>query len=61
MEGIDIVGSLTPKFEAKLKSEYAGIITHVYVNEWVRVKKGTPPAKSLAPSGRRAFCHLSLF
>jgi membrane fusion protein (multidrug efflux system) len=45
MEGIDVVGSLTPKFEARLKSEYAGIVTDVYVNEWVRVKKGTPLAR----------------
>ena len=45
VEGIEIVGSLTPKFEANLKSEYAGIITDVYVTEWVRVKKGTPLAK----------------
>jgi RND family efflux transporter MFP subunit len=45
IEGIDVVGALTPKFEAKLRSEYAGIVTDVYVNEWVRVRKGTPLAK----------------
>ncbi|MGC1403672.1 MAG: efflux RND transporter periplasmic adaptor subunit [Thermodesulfobacteriota bacterium] len=45
VEGIEIVGSLTPKFEANIKSEYAGIVTDVYVTEWVRVKKGTPLAK----------------
>jgi RND family efflux transporter MFP subunit len=44
-EGIDVVGSLSPKFGADVKSEYAGIVTDVYVNEWVRVKKGTPLAK----------------
>jgi RND family efflux transporter MFP subunit len=45
IEGIDAVGALTPKFEANLKSEYAGIVSDVYVTEWVRVKKGTPLAK----------------
>jgi len=45
IEGIDVVGTLTPKFEAKLRSEYAGIISNVYVAEWVRVKKGTLLAK----------------
>ena len=44
-EGIDVVGSLAAKFGADVKSEYAGIVTEVYVNEWVRVKKGTPLAK----------------
>jgi len=44
-EGIDVVGSLSPKFGADVKSEYAGIVTDVYVNEWVRVKKGSPLAK----------------
>ena len=28
-----------------MKSEYLGVVTDVYVNEWVRVKKGTPLAK----------------
>jgi len=44
-EGIDVVGSLAPKFTADVRSEYAGIVTEVYVTEWVRVKKGTPLAK----------------
>ena len=45
VEGLDVVGSLSPKFSADVKSEYAGIVTEVYVTEWVRVKKGTPLAK----------------
>ena len=45
IEGIEVVGSLSPKFTADVKSEYAGIVTEVYVTEWVRVKKGTPLAK----------------
>jgi membrane fusion protein (multidrug efflux system) len=44
-EGIDVVGSLSPKFSADIKSEYAGIVTEVYVTEWVKVKKGTSLAK----------------
>ena len=44
-EGIDVVGSLSPKFSADVKSEYTGIVTEVHVNEWVRVKKGTPLAR----------------
>jgi len=44
-EGIDVVGSLSPKFGADVKSEFAGIVTEVNVTEWVRVKKGMPLAK----------------
>jgi len=44
-EGVDVVGSLSPKFTADVRSEYVGIVTEVYVTEWVRVKKGTPLAK----------------
>lgn len=42
---IEVVGSLTPKFEAAVKSEYAGLVTEVHVTEWVRVKKGDPLVK----------------
>ena len=45
IEGIEVVGSLTPKFEARLRAEYSGIVSEVYVTEWIRVKKGTPLAK----------------
>src|SRR4030043_1991796 len=45
IEGIEVVGSLSPKFSADVKSEYAGIVTEVSVTEWVRVKKRTPLAK----------------
>ncbi|MBI4830944.1 MAG: efflux RND transporter periplasmic adaptor subunit [Candidatus Lindowbacteria bacterium] len=44
-EGIDVVGSLSPKFQADIKSEYQGVVDEVYVTEWVRVKKGTPLAR----------------
>ncbi|MBI5583618.1 MAG: efflux RND transporter periplasmic adaptor subunit [Deltaproteobacteria bacterium] len=45
IEGIDVVGSLAPRLESRVKSEYAGIVTEVYVTEWVHVKKGQPLAK----------------
>jgi membrane fusion protein (multidrug efflux system) len=45
VEGIDVVGSLAPRLESRVKSEYAGIVTDVYVAEWVRVHRGQPLAK----------------
>lgn len=44
-DDVEVVGSLAPKFEADVKSEYSGIVTEVYVTEWVRVRKGTPLAR----------------
>jgi RND family efflux transporter MFP subunit len=44
-ECIDVVGSLTPKFESAVKSEYPGVVDAVYVTEWVRVSKGTRLAR----------------
>ncbi|MBI5100012.1 MAG: efflux RND transporter periplasmic adaptor subunit [Nitrospirae bacterium] len=45
IEGIDVVGSLTPKYEAEVKSQILGLISDVYVTEWVRVKKNDPLAR----------------
>ena len=45
MDGIDVVGSLSPKFGADVRSEYTGIVTEVFVAEWVKVGKGDPLAK----------------
>ncbi|MBF0526859.1 MAG: efflux RND transporter periplasmic adaptor subunit [Deltaproteobacteria bacterium] len=39
-ETVEVVGSLAPKFQADVKSEYAGLVKEVYVTEWVKVKKG---------------------
>ena len=39
-ESIDVVGSLTPKFSAEIKSEITGTVSAVYVTEWVPVHKG---------------------
>jgi membrane fusion protein (multidrug efflux system) len=41
-EGIDVTGALTPKFEVDVKAELTGLVSEVYVTEWVRVKKGEP-------------------
>lgn len=45
VEGIEVVGSLAPKYEASVKSEYAGIVAEVLVDQWVRVTKGQPLAR----------------
>ena len=39
-EAVEIVGTLEPKFSADVKSEVTGVVTDVYVTEWVAVKKG---------------------
>ena len=44
-QSIDVVGSLSPKFQADVKAEYSGVITQIYVSEWVRVQKGMPLAQ----------------
>ncbi len=44
-QGVDVVGTLQPKREASVKSEYLGMVTEVFVTEWVHVKKGMPLAK----------------
>lgn len=45
VEGIEVTGSLAPKFAAEVKSQIPGLIREVYVTEWVPVKKGTPLAR----------------
>lgn len=44
-DAIPVVGSLEPKFAADVKSEVTGVVTAVYVTDWVRVKKGDPLAQ----------------
>jgi membrane fusion protein, multidrug efflux system len=44
-EGVDVVGSLAPKFVADVKSEVTGTVTAVHVTEWRQVRKGTPLAR----------------
>ncbi len=45
VDGIDVVGTLSAKFGADVRSEYTGIVTEVRVTEWVKVRKGDPLAR----------------
>lgn len=40
VEGIEVTGSLEPKFFADVKTQIPGLIKQIYVTEWVRVRKG---------------------
>jgi RND family efflux transporter MFP subunit len=44
-EAIDVVGTLNAKFTADVKSEVTGVVTAVYVTEWVPVKRGEKLAR----------------
>lgn len=44
-EGIEVVGTLSPKYQAEMKSEYGGVVAQVYVNDWAKVRKGDPLLK----------------
>jgi len=44
-ESIDLVGSLAPKLQADVKSEFTGVVTEVFVTEWAHVAKGQPLAR----------------
>lgn len=39
-EVIDVVGSLSPKFQTDVKSEMTGIVREILVTEWIPVRKG---------------------
>ena len=45
VEGIEVTGSLEPKFYADIKTQIPGLVKQVLVAEWVRVRKGQPLAK----------------
>jgi RND family efflux transporter MFP subunit len=45
VDGIDVVGQLSSKFGADVKSEYTGVVTEVLVTEWVKVKRGDSLAR----------------
>lgn len=45
VEGVEVTGSLDPKFWADVKTQIPGLVKQVYVSEWVRVSKGTPLAR----------------
>ena len=44
-EGIEVTGTLSPKYQAEMKSEYGGVVAQVYVNDWSKVRKGDPLLK----------------
>lgn len=39
-DALDVVGTLSPKFQTDVNAEYPGVVKEVYVTEWVKVKKG---------------------
>ena len=45
VEGIEVTGSLEPKFSADVKTQIPGLVKQVFVTEWVRVRKGQPLAR----------------
>ena len=44
-DGIQVTGSLEPKFSVDIKTQIPGLIQQVYVTEWIRVKKGQALAR----------------
>ena len=44
-DGIEVTGSLEPKFSVDIKTQIPGLIQQVYVSEWVRVRKGQALAR----------------
>jgi len=44
-EGIEVIGTLSPKYQAEIKPEYGGVVVQVYVNDWAKVRKGDPLLK----------------
>jgi membrane fusion protein (multidrug efflux system) len=45
IDGIEVTGSLEPKFSADVKTQIPGLVKQVLVTEWVRVEKGQPLAR----------------
>ncbi|MHB8059198.1 MAG: efflux RND transporter periplasmic adaptor subunit [Desulfuromonadaceae bacterium] len=41
-EGIEVTGSLEPKFSVDVKTQIPGLVRQVMVSEWVHVRKGQP-------------------
>jgi membrane fusion protein, multidrug efflux system len=39
-ESLEVVGTLSPKFSADVKSDYPGTVSQVLVTEWLPVRKG---------------------
>ncbi len=41
-DGVEVTGSLEPKFSVDVKTQIPGLVKQVMVSEWVHVKKGQP-------------------
>lgn len=41
-DGIEVTGSLEPKFSVDVKTQIPGLVKQVMVSEWVHVRKGQP-------------------
>ena len=41
-DGIEVTGSLEPKFSVDVKTQIPGLVSEVMVSEWVHVRKGQP-------------------
>lgn len=41
-EGIDVVGTLSSRYQAEIKSDFGGIVSKIHVHDWARVRKGDP-------------------
>lgn len=41
-DGIEVTGSLEPKFSVDVKTQIPGLVKQVLVSEWVHVRKGQP-------------------
>jgi len=41
-EGIEVTGSLEPKFSVDVKTQIPGLVRQVMVSEWVHVRRGQP-------------------
>jgi RND family efflux transporter MFP subunit len=44
-EAVEVVGALSAKSAADVRSEYSGTVAEVFVTQWVQVKKGTALAR----------------
>lgn len=45
INGIEVTGTLEPKFAVDVRTQIPGLVKQVLVNEWVRVHKGQPLAR----------------
>lgn len=44
-DGIDVTGNLEAKYSVDIRTQIPGLVKQVFVNEWVRVRKGQPLAR----------------